>query len=373
MAAVVRAEGDERLAMPAEDFVVASVLVASPGEHLYSALGHACLRLQCPSEGLDYVYSYEAEDARHQVFDFFAGRLKMRTGAVPTEEYIGQYVGEGRGVREYVLRLPIRVKQRLWQQMDERLALSPVPYDYMNRSCAVSVLYWLQEAIGADTLCYGPWPDKYAGSRKEIAWAGVVNEWDIFCAATFIDGEANSLNIENTRKVMTPTELVEVLQGARAFGEPLLKEGSNVLLEQKLVVGKARCKPVMLALAVLVLALLNLRLHSPWLRGVVLAPCLLLGTFVFYLVALSSLTCTQWNWLIIPFCPLPFLLWRWRRRWALPFAALCVAWIGGMLIYPHKVVDSPHLVLAAAMAACLVEIRMNSVNYNNIQTKTKHL
>ena len=30
---------------PAEDFVTASVCVASPGEEIYSALGHACLRL----------------------------------------------------------------------------------------------------------------------------------------------------------------------------------------------------------------------------------------------------------------------------------------------------------------------------------------
>ena len=346
---------------PAEDFVTASVCVASPGEEIYSALGHACLRLQCPTHGLDYVYSYESEDASHKVLDFFAGRLKMAVRAVPTSEYVAQYAPEGRGVTEYVLRLPIRVKQRLWQQMDARLQYTPVPYDYMNRSCAVSVLDWLEEAIGKDSLEYAPWPEKYGRSRKEIAWAGLVNEWDIFFASTFIGGEANDLDVANTRKVMIPSELVEVLLGARAFGTPLVEDCCNVLQPTTKTVGPAKVTPLMLSLVVLLLSLLNLRLHKTWLRAVVLIPCLLLGLFVLYLVVLSDLPCTQWNWLVIPFCPLPFLFWKWRRLWTLPFAAVCVAWIVGLLLYPHQVVDSAHLVLAAAMAACNIEIKTNTV------------
>lgn len=346
---------------PAEDFVTASVCVASPGEEIYSALGHACLRLQCPTYGLDYVYSYESEDASHKVLDFFAGRLKMAVRAVPTSEYVAQYAPEGRGVTEYVLRLPIRVKQRLWQQMDARLQYTPVPYDYMNRSCAVSVLDWLEEAIGKDSLEYAPWPEKYGRSRKEIGGDSIVNEWNHIFVCTFVTGEANDVHIDNRRKVIIPSELVEVLQGAQAFGTPLMEDGCNVLQPTTKTVGPAKVTPLMLSLVVLLLSLLNLRLHKTWLRAVVLTPCLLLGLFVLYLVVLSDLPCTQWNWLVIPFCPLPFLFWKWRRLWTLPFAAVCVAWIVGLLLYPHQVVDSAHLVLAAAMAACNIEIKTNTV------------
>ncbi len=346
---------------PAEDFVTVSVCVASPGEEIYSALGHACLRLQCPTYGLDYVYSYESEDASHKVLDFFAGRLKMAVRAVPTSEYVAQYAPEGRGVTEYVLRLPIRVKQRLWQQMDARLQYTPVPYDYMNRSCAVSVLDWLEEAIGKDSLEYAPWPEKYGRSRKEIGGDSIVNEWNHIFVCTFVTGEANDVHIDNLRKVIIPSELVEVLQGAQAFGTPLMEDGCNVLQPTTKTVGPAKVTPLMLSLVVLLLSLVNLRLHKTWLRAVVLIPCLLLGLFVLYLVVLSDLPCTQWNWLIIPFCPLPFLFWKWRRLWTLPFAAVCVAWIVGLLLYPHQVVDSAHLVLAAAMAACNIEIKTNTV------------
>lgn len=345
---------------PTEDFVIASVCVASPGEDIYSALGHACIRLQCPTHGLDYIYSYEAEDFSHNVLRFFAGKLKMAVRAVPTDEYVAQYKPEGRGVKEYVLNLPIRVKQRLWEQMDRRLEYSPIPYDYMNHGCAVSVLSWLEEAIGKDTLLYAPWPEKYSRSRKEMAWDGLVNEWDIFFASTFIGGEANDLNVANTSKVMIPADLLEVLRGAQAFGVSILKDDCNELQQTTKVVEPDMVTPFMLSLVILVLSIANVFLHKVYFRAIVLLPCFLLGIFVLYLVLISNLTCTQWNWLIIPFCPLPFIFWKWRRWWTLPLAAVSLVWVLGMLVYPHQIVDNAHLVLATAMAVCNVEIRLKN-------------
>ena len=347
---------------PAEDFVIASVCVATPGDDIYAALGHACLRLQCPTHGLDYVYSYEAEDVNHNVARFFAGKLKMAVRTVPTEEYIAQYVPQGRGVKEYVLNLPVRVKQRLWEQMDARSEYSPIPYDYMNNGCAVSVLSWLEDAIGKDSLEYGPWPEKFNRSRKEMGGDSIRNKWNHIFVCTFVTGEANSLDIENTRKVIVPTELIEVLSDASAFGAPILSGECNVLLKPAKTVRDASFTPLMLSLIVLLLSVLNLRLRKGWLRCAVLVPCLLLGTFVLYLVVLSDLPCTQWNWLVIPFCPLPFIFWKWRRYWVLPFAVMCVVWVVGMLVYPHQIVDDAHLVLAIAMAVCNVEISLNRNN-----------
>ena len=353
---------------PEEDFVIASICVASPGDKVYSALGHACLRLQCPSYGLDYIYSYEADDVRHNVLRFFSGKLKMAVRTVPTGEYVAQYVPEGRGVKEYVLNLPIRVKQRLWKQMDERMQYSPIPYDYMNHGCAVSVLRWLEEAVGSDSLVYASWPEKYNRSRKEIGGDSIVNEWNHIYVCTFVTGESNSLDVDNTQKVIVPSELIEVLQGARAFGSPLLMGQCNVLLQPTRVVGPSKFPPLLVALIVLLAAVLNLRLRYVWLRCVVLLPCMLLGTFVLYLVVFSDLPCTTWNWLVIPFCPLPFLFWKWRKWWALPFAAMCLVWVLGMMVYPHQIVDDAHLVLATAMAVCTVEISLkrnkkhNSIN-----------
>lgn len=344
---------------PAEDFVTASICVASPGEEMYSALGHACLRLQCPSHNLDYVYSYESEDATQKVLDFFAGKLKMLVLAVPTDFYVAHYMPEGRGMEEYTLNLPIRVKQRLWQQMDKRIAYSPVPYDYLNRGCALSILRWLEEAIGKDSIEYAPWPEKYGRSRAEIVYDSITNEWSSFFLATFVAGEVHKINIDNTRKVLLPTELIEVLQGAKAFGEPILTEGNHrSLLAARRSPQRSNVTPIMVAFVILFLSFLNLWLHNVWIRWAVLLPCLLIGTFVLCLVLFSSLPCTQWSVLVVPFCPLPFIFWKWRYWWALPFAIVCVTWIVVILLYPHRLADGAHLLLAAAMALCNFEIYM---------------
>lgn len=354
---------------PAEDFVIASVCVASPGEEIYSALGHACLRLQCPDHKLDYIFSYEAEDVSHNVLQFFAGRLKMGVRAVPTSEYVAQYAAEGRGVMEYPLHLPIRVKQRLWQRMDERLEYSPMAYDYMDHGCAVSVLSWLEDAIGPDSLQYAPWPQKYCKSRNELATDSIHQPWTQFFLETFIAGKGFDLDVPMQSKVMTPADLVEVVSGAKAFGQNLMVEGEhNVLLRKTVEVKYTKFTPVVFMLLLLVVCLLNMKLHLPVIDKAVLGVVSLIGFFLAYLVFVSNLTCTEWSWLIIPFNPLPLLLLRWRRHWALAYAALCVLWAVALLLYPHKLANDAHLVLAICAALCNVEFfirnRKNECNIN---------
>ena len=73
------------------NFVTASLMIAGPGEELFSCAGHAFIRLECPKFNLDYCFSYESEPIPDKVFSFFAGRLKMGMFAVPTEEFLKTY------------------------------------------------------------------------------------------------------------------------------------------------------------------------------------------------------------------------------------------------------------------------------------------
>lgn len=359
-------------ATPDENFVTASVVVASPGTILYSALGHACLRLQCPSHGLDYIFSAEAEDAAHNVAMFFAGRLNMGVRAVTTEEYLQQYREEGRAVREYRLNLPITVKQRLWQQMDESLNYSDEPYDYMNRGCAVSVMHWLEEAIDADSLTFAPWPEKFQRSRKDIGGDAIASPWIHFLLGTISEGEAYSTHVRPQDKCIVPSDLVSVLQQATAYGRPLLEKKPTMLLPQTKELTYSWFTPLVFSLFVLLLAVVLLcfrwtnsrrscgfgrkcpaALAKAVLGGEVLLWTLytLAGAFITYLWLLSDLPCTQWSVLIVPFNVLPLLLWRWHKLWALPFAALIALWCAGVSLWPTTLVDPAHIVLALAAAA----------------------
>ena len=74
----------------------------------------------------------------------------------------------------------------------------------------------------------------------------------------------------------------------------------------------------------------------------------LIGLLMVHLLAVSHLPATDWNWLIIPFNPLPLVLWRWRRCWAWGFVAILLAWEAFMLLSPHQLTDPAYLVIVLA-------------------------
>ena len=154
----------------APNFVTASLLVMSPGNELYSCVGHSVLRLECPKFGLDYCFTYESESAKNRVLSFLAGNLKMGMFAIPASKHLKMCSEEGRGVMQYTLNLPPDAKQRLWKILDEKVAEGPcLEYDYMERGCAQAAMRVLREALLPYTMEVNPWPEKYgAHSRHEL-------------------------------------------------------------------------------------------------------------------------------------------------------------------------------------------------------------
>lgn len=364
------AVGDDSIpAKPAEDFVRTSVLVAGRGEKIYSALGHACIRMQCPDHALDYVFSYEGESVEHNVARFFAGDLKMALCAVPTDEYLDQYRQEGRRVTEYALTLPIAVKQRLWQNLDGHLSDPDLMYDYINRGCAVSTLRLLLESIDRDSLTMAPWGEKWERTRKDMGYDSIADPWHHFIMCTICDGEANATDLPYEERVMVPTELIEVLQGATAYGRPLMEGEGRVLLSEKHTPTYTALTPTVVATMMLLIALLGLvadrRGWNRWIgrgaRTVVWAAVLPLGVLLCYLVFVSDLTSTQWNNLLLPFSPLPFLVWKWRARWWKWFAALVLVWCIGVMVSPHQLAEAAHIILAAALVVTLKKVTPSSL------------
>lgn len=336
-----------------EDFVIASIVITDPGDVLYSRVGHAFLRMQCPEHGLDYCFSYESEDVKERVLSFLAGRLRMGMTAVPSEEYLNSYAAEGRGVYQYDLNLPIRVKQNLWRVLDNEKAKGMyLPYDYLQRGCAISVLHLLQEAVGSEGIDYGAWTDGLENmNRREVLARRLQGEpWTRLAVNILCNGSANDI-LPAPEKLVTPQDLVGQLIHAQAFGRVLLSDHPLQLVPHA---GEAPSTcwltPMVLAIMLLVVTLICAFLHWHAWDYVLLVLVTLLGVVNVYLVCFSSLCGTEWSWHIIPFNPLPLLLWRWRSRWALPYALVIVAWVLCMCFSQHSLTDPALLVLAVAQA-----------------------
>ena len=149
-----------------DDFVKASILVATPSNVLYSCAGHTGIRMQCPHYGLDVVYTYESEAVTEKVLTFLMGNLKMGMTSVPAQRVLSDYANAGRGISEYVLNIPLDKRKQLWQYLDGKVEEGMnLPYDFLYRGCAITSLRAIQAALLPDTISFGKWDEKFV--KKE--------------------------------------------------------------------------------------------------------------------------------------------------------------------------------------------------------------
>lgn len=331
----------------AEDFVIASLLVVDPGTVLYSVLGHACIRMQCPAYGLDYCFSYESEAVEHRVADFLAGKLYMGLFAIPLEEYCAPYREEGRGVYEYTFNLPIEVKRELWRVLDEEMMKGSMqPYDYYHRGCAISCVRFVEQAMdGSISIDYPISLYKGTKSAKEIFAAHTrENSWNRFIL-WFITGSEAEIMLKGEQQLIVPADLARAWQQATYQGVPVLQPERHILVAGTPQYPQTRFTPMMLAIVLLLIAIANLFWKKPYIDWCFLALQTAVGLCMTYLIFISDLCCTSWNWLIIPFNPLPAIFWHWRKYWALPYVGVLIIWVLVMIFVPHILVDTPHIIM----------------------------
>jgi len=338
------------------DFVRVSLFVADPGDVMYSTLGHAALHLECPTFGLDYVFTYESEDIPQRVLSFFAGRLKMGMMAIPSADYLQYYAGEQRRVMEYRLNLSPEQKMELWRVLDEIVQEGmDKPYDYVEHGCAVSCLQSLQAVPGLK-INYNIPKEIRRMTIKDAFYAYSSPGWARFEIITIAGGVVDDIHYPQLKRLIAPQELLMILKQSSVDGKPFIV-GENELLS-----GIPRehtwFSPMVFALLVLLLAMANFFFRQEYISIFVLSIQTLMGCLITYLVCFSTLCATEWNWLIIPFNILPAICWHWRKYWALPFMAIVTIWsivMAGQMMWGHVLVDWPHIVLALAFAAVLLK------------------
>lgn len=346
-----------------DDFVIASLVIADPGDVLYSCAGHACIRLQCSAHDLDYCFSYESENAKDKFWSFVAGNLKMGMMAIPTQEYIAEYASEGRGFYQYRFNLPLDVKKRLWELADNKLMQGMnLSYDYLHRGCAIASRKLVDEALYPQEIEYGAWPAKYTDhARSDLLFMAIRSfAWSSFVCRTMIGTEGDS-ECQLKDKLVVPADLLEMWKQATIDGKPLLDEKAEVLTPStKKAAENTWCTPLMVAILLLIVAALGWWKWGKYIDVVLLVPQVLLGFFLSYLTFVSDLVCTNWTWLLIPFNPLPLLAWYWRKYWALPYAAILIIWCGVMvteLAIGHWMVDPAHIVWTMAIVLNYLSIK----------------
>ena len=333
----------------AEDFIEAYVVIADPSHTIYSTLGHACIRLKCKSFDKDYMFSYESENVEEKILSFLWGDLKMGMFRVSPAEYIDFYKQSNRGVRQYRLNLSPVSKMCLWEILEkEEMKGAYLPYDYLERGCAQSIMQFVIKAVSPQKIQYAPWSDKFKQTRREFVASNLdnypwANCW--FYLAVGIEADKKVTNIE---KVVIPTDLIEVLQKAEINGTKVLADSAQILVEGSPVKPYSGITPLVVALFITLLMLVSVFVPSKYgkvIDWIMLGIITTLGVFLTYILLVSHLPNTSWIWLIVPFNLVPAILWKWRKYWSWVYIGILLVWMIGIVTYPHVLVHNAYIIL----------------------------
>lgn len=119
------------------------IITCAPGTESYSIYGHTALRVTIRGTEFDRVYNWGIFDfsTPNFAYRFAKGRLDYMLGAYSYENFLMEYIEDGRAVWSQKLNLTTAEKERLFALIDENLQPENVRYryDFFFDNCATRV------------------------------------------------------------------------------------------------------------------------------------------------------------------------------------------------------------------------------------------
>ena len=341
----------------AEDIVIASILISDPIDGVLSSAGHTAIRLQCPTFDLDYVYHYvmiNTIDSISEQRAFFTGQFYVQMFADTFATYMMDNHMKGRGVTEYPISLTPQEDQQLWQLLDETLENSQqLKYDFVEHGCCERTKNIILKVLGGRKIDYTICDLRFSAPSYQLVGEAMKHvPWLRFFMLTAMSGTTNHNAIVD--KLLVPQDLVSAWQMATVDGNSLLGEGKR-LLPKKEFKSNVWMTPLCVAIILLLLSVISLFLNNTFLDWIIIGVQVLMAIIVVCLSVLAT-SFLSWNWLLIPFNPLPAICWKWRKYWALPFAGVLTIWCVAMTaksIWGHMLVDWSHIIMVVAFIIIL--------------------
>ena len=304
------------------DFITASLLTASPAEAVYSSFGHSVIRMQCPSEKLDYCFTFEIDISGEKMAEYFTGNAKAALVGVETPEFLSVYGAEGRGVVERELNLSHHEKQLLWKDLDTELMKAPhLSFNFLTSNCVSATLLMIENSLISEHIEWGKLPDILNHDNGDVIRHECNgNKWNEFLFMTFF-GAASEGHFPIEMK-LSPSMLATILESATISGDSIASRPVFIGTPKTLLTAKSTPTPspvtptitfgILLCLVIIItIAEWTLR----WNKVAKIADVLLLlvqtiaGLILVYTSFVANIFGTHWNWYLIPANPLPAIIW----------------------------------------------------------------
>ncbi len=351
-----------------EDSTTVGMLVMSPGEALYSQFGHTALRVE--ASGQDYCFSFEEVPGLTGMLEFFFGQTDAHINAVPTAKFLETYKQEGRQVMQYTLSLNTQQKQELWRQLKDDCVKNEMrKFNLLQNNCSSVSLHAVENALGDEEIDFNGWPEQFQMINGDgVRYLSRFSPWLEFWNMTFLGSESDTY--WEHKQQMSPELMPDVLKKASFVAAngtkrpvisneiellPLINEYKPSPLTPTRVFGFLLIFTILITIAQVKWKITTV----PQALDVLLMSVVTLGGIILLHTSfISGLFGMHWNCYLIPFNPLPFIIWLlWRKRqWFnkvyLFYALVLVLFIIATPL-SHQL-DLPHQLITATLAVrCL--------------------
>ena len=319
------------------NFVTASLVIAEPLHALYSVFGHATLRMECPSFGLDYVFTFESDPNFGTFMTGIAGKAKAKYIAVPTDTFINDTKKSGRGLKQYKLNLTHHEKQELWRLLDEEMMAGAYRnFNLLFTNCLTTSILNVQRCLIGEHFEWGKLEYPQTLNDGELFRHAVRHSpWAEFLFITFGGTAYDRRSIQEFR--LTPETIIPMLRKATITNDStgvsrfVITDPGTTLVESS---GQDKATPITPNIVFGSLLLLTLLItFAEWILHwhqvanaydiLLFTAQLLVSLLMLYVTFFSEMFVTQWNWYLVAFLPLPLLFWLLRRKKITPSLWLC--------------------------------------------------
>lgn len=319
------------------NFVTASLVIAEPLHALYSVFGHATLRMECPSFGLDYVFTFESDPNFGTFMTGIAGKAKAKYIAVPADTFINDTKKSGRGLKQYKLNLTHHEKQELWRLLDEEMMAGAYRnFNLLFTNCLTTSILNVQRCLIGEHFEWGKLDYPQTLNDGELFRHAVRHSpWAEFLFITFGGTAYDRRSIQEFR--LTPETIIPMLRKATITNDStgvsrfVITDPGTTLVESS---GQDKATPITpnivfggLLLLTLLITLAEWVLHWHQVANaydiLLFTAQLLVSLLMLYVTFFSEMFVTQWNWYLVAFLPLPLLFWLLRRKKITPSLWLC--------------------------------------------------
>lgn len=351
--------------------IVASIVLSTPTDVLYSSFGHCALRMQYPSENLDYCFSLEMGTGALDYYEFLSGKAKAAVVAVPTKEYLDSYKSEGRGVTEHILNLTHTEKQLLWQNLDEEMVKPPhLTFNLLNTNCVMMCYLMVKNSLINEQMEFGQLPEVLSHDNGDIIrYNSQDSPWGEFIFMS-IFGASSDKHFDIEYK-LSPKMLVEVLDSTRfvaengtsrpAFTGEVITHNAATVIPKPSWMSPTIFFTILLIIVIIVTLLewkCNLSAPAKIIDVILLSGQTIFGIILLYMSISANLFGMHWNWYLIPFNPLPLIIWLFFRKsksMKTVYLAYSIILLAFVMATPYlSQLDMPHqLITTSFLIRCL--------------------